>query len=126
MYAFLDVFFTAFHTILIIVNLVGWIWKKTRKLNLTCLGLTAFSWYALGIFYGVGYCFCTDWHWQVRRKMGHYDMPGSYVKFLMDRLTGLDWNTQLINNATVLLFFTAVCASLYVNLRDWRAARSFS
>jgi hypothetical protein len=118
MNAFLDAFFIIFHSVLIIFNLSGWIWKKTRKLNLLVLGLTAFSWFGLGIFYGFGYCACTDWHWQVRYNMGLYDMPNSYVKFLLDKFTGLDWNTQLVDTATLLLFIAAVLVSLYVNIKD--------
>jgi len=29
--------------------------------------LTAFSWFVLGIWYGWGYCVCTDWHYMVLR-----------------------------------------------------------
>ena len=28
-----------------------------------------------------GYCFCTAWHWQVRRALGYRD-PGSYIELL--------------------------------------------
>ncbi len=123
MYIFLDIFFTAFHSLLILFNLFGWIWRKTRKLNLITLGLTGFSWFGLGIFYGFGFCFCTEWHWQVRYSMGLYNMPNSYVKFLLDRLTGLDWNADLVNTATMVLFIAAVLCSVYVNIRDWKNRR---
>ncbi|MCD4791284.1 MAG: DUF2784 domain-containing protein, partial [Bacteroidales bacterium] len=78
MYKFLDTFFVVFHTALIIFNLFGWIWKPTRRLNLITLLLTGASWFILGIFYGIGYCPLTDWHWQVLHKLGIYDVPNSY------------------------------------------------
>lgn len=34
MYAFLDKFFFVFHSALIVFNLFGWIWRKTRAANL--------------------------------------------------------------------------------------------
>ncbi|MCK4992787.1 MAG: DUF2784 family protein, partial [Bacteroidales bacterium] len=82
---FLDIFFTFFHTCLVIFNLFGWIWKKTRRLNLICLLLTAASWFILGIFYGLGYCPLTDWHFNILRKLGHTDLPDSYLSFLFTR-----------------------------------------
>ncbi|HPF94086.1 MAG TPA: DUF2784 family protein, partial [Tenuifilaceae bacterium] len=64
-YMLLDVFFVAFHTLLIAFNLFGWIWWRTRKANLITLLLTGLSWIGLGLFFGIGYCPLTDWHWQV-------------------------------------------------------------
>lgn len=101
MYALLDLFFFGFHTVLILFNLLGWIWEKTRMLNFITLCATAFSWLVLGIWYGFGYCPCTDWHWQVRREMGIHDMPTSYIKFLVDEWTGYDASAMLVDTATV-------------------------
>jgi hypothetical protein len=84
------------------------------------LSLTAFSWFLLGIWYGIVYCPCTDWHWQVRIKMGQYDMPNSYVKFLLDSLTGIELNARLVDALTLSSFLFALSASVYVNVRDWR------
>ncbi|MBT3271653.1 MAG: DUF2784 family protein, partial [Spirochaetales bacterium] len=53
-----------FHSCVIIFNLTGWIWRKTRIPHLILIGLTAFSWFVLGIWYGFGYCPSTDWHWR--------------------------------------------------------------
>lgn len=114
---FLDIFFIVFHTLLILFNLFGWIWEKTRKLNLITLLLTAFSWFVLGIRYGFGYCPCTDWHWNVRQELGYTDMPNSYIKFLVDTFTGLDVDAQLVDVGTAVFFFAALFISLYLNVR---------
>ncbi len=86
----LNAFFFAFHTALMLFNLLGWLFPRTRKLHLLCLGLTAFSWFVLGWWYGWGYCFCTDWHWQVRAALGLPNPSASYVHFLIVLLT--PWN----------------------------------
>lgn len=119
-YAFLDKFFFAFHTSIIIFILFAWIWEKTRKANLILVLLTAFSWFILGIWYGFGFCPCTEWHYQVRMKLGYFDMPDSYIKFCIDSLTGLDVSAKLVDISTLIFFLTALIASFYVNIQDWR------
>jgi hypothetical protein len=123
MYAFLDKFFFVFHSTLIVLILFGWAWKKTRLINLVVILLTAFSWFFLGIWYGYGYCPSTDWHWQVRAKLGIRDMPTSYTKFLLDSLTGWDVNQKTVDIFTLILLICALTASLYTNIRTWRRRR---
>jgi hypothetical protein len=120
MYSFLNIFFFVFHSCLILFILLGWIWRKTRRANFIMILLTAFSWFVLGLWYGFGYCPCTDWHWKVRLNLGIYDMPDSYSKFLIDTLTG--WNTpiRLVDTVTVSLLLAAFGLSLFVNIRDWK------
>jgi len=120
MYAFLDKFFFVFHSTLIAFNLFGWIWRKTRVANLVVVLLTVFSWTILGIWYGFGFCPSTEWHWQVRAKLGHYDMPSSYTKFLVDSLTGLSVSEKLVDIFAVLFLTLALLASIVTNVKDWR------
>ena len=82
----LDLFFFVFHTIVILFNVFGWLVPRWRLVNLIVLSLTAFSWFILGIWYGWGYCFCTDWHWQVRELLGYSNMSTSYIHFLFLQL----------------------------------------
>ena len=120
MHAFLDKFFFVFHSTLIILILFGWIWRKTRVINLIVVLLTALSWTILGIWYGFGFCPCTEWHWQVRMELGYYDMPSSYTKFLVDSLTGLDVNEKLVDIFAVVFLALALFASVLTNIRDCR------
>ena len=120
MYAFLDKFFFIFHSSLIVFILFGWIWKKTRLANLIVILMTTFSWTILGIWYGFGFCPCTDWHWQVRVKLGYYDMPSTYTKFLIDSLTGLDVTPKLVDTLAVSLLILAFAASVFTNAKAWR------
>jgi len=115
MYTALDKFFFIFHSMFIVFNLFGWMWKKTRRANLMILSLTACSWFGLGLCYGIGYCPCTDWHWQVRMKLGDFAMPNSYIKFLIDSITGLNANTEWVDLLTLIFFLLASAASIYTN-----------
>jgi hypothetical protein len=123
MYVFLDKFFFVFHSVLIAFNLFGWIWKKTRVAHLVVVLLTVFSWTILGIWYGFGFCPSTEWHWQVRATLGHYDMPSSYTKFLIDSLTGLEASERLVDIFAVLFLTLALFASVVTNVKDWRKKR---
>jgi len=120
MVAFLDKFFFAFHSSLMIFILFGWAWKRTRIANLVVILLTAFSWFVLGIWYGYGYCPSTDWHWRVRAQLGIRDLPTSYTKFLVDSFTGWDVSQKTVDVVTLILLVFALTASLYTNIRDRR------
>jgi hypothetical protein len=111
----LDIFFVIFHTLLIMVNLFGWAWRRTKRLNFITLCLTGGSWFVLGIFYGWGYCPLTDWHFRVLNKLGEYDLPSSYIKYLIDRILGSDINAKLVEMATLILFILALLLSIYSN-----------
>ena len=88
---------------------------KTRKLHLITILLTAFSWFVLGIWYGWGYCFCTDWHWQVREALGYHDHSNSYIHFLILKLTGANLNASLVDAGTAIVFGISLIASVWVN-----------
>lgn len=119
-YRILDIFFVVFHTSLIIFNLFGWIWKKTRIANLITLSLTGASWLFLGLIAGVlGYCPFTDWHFDILYKLGKTDLPNSYVKYLADRITGLDFNASVVDSCTLYFFLAALALSLFFNIRDY-------
>jgi len=95
-------------------------WRKTRPANLIVILLTAFSWFFLGLWYGFGYCPSTDWHWQVRMRLGYRDLPDSYTKFLVETFTGWEVSQRIVDIFTVLVLMLALSASTYINLRDWR------
>lgn len=116
-YKTLDVFFLFFHSLLILFNLFGWIWKKTRFWNFITLNLTAFSWFVLGIWYGWGYCFCTDWHWQVRKKLGLLIEQNSYISFLLETLTPMKLPQQTVDVVTLVCFLAAYAISLSLHIK---------
>jgi Protein of Unknown function (DUF2784) len=117
-YQLLNIFFFVFHTAFTLFNLVGWLFRKTRKFHLVTLILTACSWFVLGIWYGWGYCVCTDWHWAVRRKLGYTDQSRSYIHFLIQKLTGINANLSLVENFTLVLFLVCFALSTWLNIKD--------
>ena len=119
-YSFLNYFFFIFHTAFTLFNVFGWMFRKTRKLHLVTILLTAFSWFVLGIWYGWGYCICTDWHWTVREHLGYHDQQRSYIHFLLLKLTGVNFNETMVENATLIGFLLSFILSVWLNVKDFR------
>lgn len=117
-YKFANSFFFVFHVALIFFNLFGWAPRSLRKWNLITLLLTAISWFGLGICYGFGYCFLTDWHWQIRDKLGYATDSNSYIHFLITELTPLSIGEAVVDVWTAILFFLALAVSIALNMRD--------
>lgn len=116
LYRLADIAFVIFHTSLIIFNLLGWIWKKTRLANLIVILITFASWFLLGLIVGVpGYCPLTEWHFNILEKLGHTDLPASYIKYLADRLTGIDFSQKLVDDVTLWGLVAAFIISLIIN-----------
>jgi len=120
----LDIGFFIFHTVLVLFNLFGWAWKATRRWNLATLLLTSVSWFVLGIWYGIGYCICTDFHFRVRRELGYHDTSNGYIQFLIKTLTGADLDPGLVQTVTAICFVVTLTISIFLNVRDWRRTHS--
>jgi len=117
---FLDIFFTVFHSSLVLFVLTGWIWRKTRKLHLAVVILTAASWLILGIFYGLGYCPFTDWHFRILEKLGHTGLPSSYISFLVIRISGLRPDQGWVDALTTAGLIVGVVGNLLLMWLSWR------
>lgn len=114
-----DIFFTTFHSLLILFNLFAWIWKPLRKWHLASISLTFASWVLLGIWYGWGYCPLTDWHWEILRKKGEQNLPNSYVSYLIERLLGLKLAPRSVDALTLGLALLALFISLFLNFKKY-------
>jgi hypothetical protein len=114
---FIDYFFIVFHIAFTLFNVLGWIIPRWRFANLITLSLTAFSWFVLGIWYGVGYCPFTDWHWKIRGLLGYSDESNSYIHFLILKITGINFSQSLVDISTAIVFFTAFIISIYFALK---------
>lgn len=124
----LNILFHVAHLVLIVFNLFGWIFRKTRLLNLFTLLLTFLSWFGLGLFWGVGYCPLTDWHWDIKRQMGEVEIPASYVEYFFDSILKVDVSSQFADYLTLSLFSLAFIISLFVNrkmIADWVKEMAF-
>ena len=123
---FLDIFFTVFHTTLVLFILFGWTWRGTRKLHLIIVLLTAGSWLILGIFYGLGYCPFTDWHFRVLEQLGHNDLPTSYISFLVIRITGLRPKQEMVDAVTTAGLVIGLIGNIILSLRAIRQKKKSS
>ena len=120
-YHILDIFFILFHSSLVIFNLFGWILQRTRIWNLFTLLFTGASWIILGLIVGtLGYCPLTEWHFNVLLRLGESNLPNSYIKYLTERITGLDVSASLVDKVTLYSFIAALTISLFLNIRDFR------
>ena len=115
MLSFLDYLLAFTHFAIVVFNLFGWIPRATRKAHFISILLTAASWFLLGIWFGIGYCPVTDWQWEVKEKLGEKNLPSSFITYYAEKFSGLDFSPSLINTVTVVCFFLAVAASIFVN-----------
>jgi hypothetical protein len=113
----LNIGFFVVHTVWICFTCIGWLWRRTRPLQLAMVLATALSWFGLGLRYGWGYCPCTDWHWQVRARLGFNDPP-SYVQLLIRQLTGIDLTPEAADTLAVVTLAGAGLAGTLRHIRD--------
>lgn len=118
-----DGFFWLFHTVLVVFNLFGWIPQRLRIWNLITLGATLASWLLMGLWKGIGYCICTDIHFQIRQQLGIKDSADTYLQLLVFKISGWDPPLALVNNVAAICITIAVLCSVVLNVRDWRRRR---
>lgn len=119
MCVFLDWFLGVGHGLLVVFNLFGWTYWRTRFAHLIVISLTMLSWGVIGCFYGLGYCPLTDWHWRVKRKLGEWDLPNSWIKYYYDRITGFDSDPLTVDWFVGVLGIGAFFVSLTWNSISW-------
>lgn len=113
----IDWLFWLLHIAWIGFLLAGWAWRATRPYHLAACAVTAFSWFGLGLRYGFGYCPITDWHWQIKRRLGHFDLPHSFVELLLEQTLGLHVPSALVDWGVGLTFLVVTGLSVAATLR---------
>jgi len=120
--------FVAAHWLLPVVHvaviagfLFLWIPKSTVRLHRWIVGLTAVSWLVLGYFYGLGYCFLTDLHWHVKRSLGVRRLPGSFIKYAGDWLTGTSLPPREVDAIAGVVFLFGCGAAIWRYVQERRA-----
>jgi len=103
------------HLSIIFICVVGWMFEPTRIVHLIVIILVALSWFGLGKFFGYGYCALTDVQWRIKRKLGQEPYTESYVKYILDKVTGCDIDKKITDNLTLYTYVGAVVLSLAVN-----------
>ncbi len=115
---FFDIFFTIIHVSLILFFILGWVPKKTRKIHFILAFIIAISWFVLGLFYGFGYCFLTDIHWRVKMSLQEEILPISFIKYILDKITGYDFDELLIDYITLAVFLCVFTISTLLFIKD--------
>ena len=105
----------AVHLSLMSICIVGWMFEPIRVLHLVAVTLVAVSWFGLGKFFGYGYCILTDTQWRVKRRLGQEPYTESYVKYILDKITGLDIDKKITDGLTLYTYVGAVILSLLAN-----------
>ena len=103
------------HLSVMSICVVGWMFEPIRTLHLLVVVLVAVSWFGLGKFFGYGYCVLTDTQWRVKRKLGQEPYTESYVKYVLDKVTGLNIDKKLTYGLTLYTYAGAVIFSLVTN-----------
>lgn len=110
--AILDFLFHVLHLLAIVLNVFGWIFPITRQAHRWLLGLTAVCWLGIGpLFYGLGYCPLTDWHWQVKEARGEMALPNSYIDYLL-QMAGIHASPLYIDVVVGAVFFVVCCITI--------------
>ena len=122
--AAVDAAFFVVHTIWIGFICIGWASKRTRRAHLAAVVLTALSWFALGAWFGWGYCPMTDWHWQVRERLGYQDPP-SYVQLLVSVVTGIELSARTADILALGTLGLAAALTTAANLDGSRRRKSW-
>lgn len=113
----LDVIFHVFHIVVIIFNTFFWMSFRTLRIAQVTQVLTLISWVGFGFWYGFGYCFLTDWHWQVKERLGEKDLPSSYIKYVLDGLSNSNWNPDTVDKITVSMLVVSLIGCLVQTYR---------
>jgi hypothetical protein len=69
----------------------------------------------LGIWFGIGYCPFTDWQWQVKEKLGERNLPVNFIEYFAEKITGIDFHPQFINNIIAISFALVTLLSVCIN-----------
>jgi hypothetical protein len=93
----------------------GWIPPATRMINWYLIVATFLSWLGLGLVFGFGFCLFTDIQSRIRRRLGIEEPMESFVKDVLDRITGRDLDPAHVEIGTQIVFYFSAAASFYVN-----------
>lgn len=115
---FFDVFLIVLHISLILFFILGWVPRKTRKVHFLLTIIIGISWFVLGLFYGFGYCFLTDIHWRVKMALQEKNLPISFIKYILDEITGINFNEVLVDYITLTVFICVLMISTLLYIKD--------
>ena len=90
-----------------------WIPRRTARLHRWLVLCTAISWLGFGLFHGIGYCFLTDWQWQVKRARGITHLPPSFLHYAADQVTGTRVPRAWVDAVAAVVFVAGVAIAVW-------------
>ena len=118
----LDIFLELVHILVILFSLIGWIFPRSRKLHRYHLATILISWLGLGYFYGFGYCFLTEWHWQVKSNLGVLNLPPSYITYLLEKINLNIFSEITVEFVTAFTLLLSILANLYLSYKERKSS----
>lgn len=110
--------YSVFHIIIIFMNLFGWMHRLTRKLAFVTILITWASWIIGGIFYGWGYCFLTELHYELLNDHGITGMPSSFIEYFFHEIGISGISSMLIQSLTFLIFLISTIMAALIYFKD--------
>jgi len=104
-----------FHICFMLAIVLGWIPQATRMFNWYLIVITLVSWFGLGLVFGFGFCLITDIQSRIRQRLVTGGSMPSFVKDVLERVTGRELNPLYVEVITQLVFYFSVAASFYAN-----------
>tara|TARA_B100001989_G_C24413747_1_gene400381 strand:- start:162 stop:716 length:555 start_codon:yes stop_codon:yes gene_type:complete len=112
-YDYVDSIFNLLHVFVILLNTLGWVSEKTRRVSLLFLILTIFCWSIMGLFFGIGFCPLTYLHSEYLNFKYSYILPFSYMDHFIINIIDFNISSKIISIVSI----TFVFLSLYINLK---------
>lgn len=122
---FANLIYHVIHLAVIIINCVfGFIPGRCQRLFILTYTTTIVSWLGFGLQYGLGYCFLTDWHWQLKRDMGEHNLPPSYIHYISETWLNLDLSRGAIDMGVAMIFIALLLVYI-VNIKNVIISKSW-
>ncbi len=115
----LDFLLHLIHLSIIGFFIFGWLIESTRIAHFILSLLILISWCGLGIFFGFGYCLVTDIQWKIKKRLNQIPTTEFYIKYILDKMSGLNINPNIINGITTFAFFGIFIISISFILIDF-------
>jgi hypothetical protein len=118
-YWILNSLFHVVHIAVILFVMFGWLFSELRLAHLVLVLLTLSSWFILGQWQGVGYCPISDLHWKVKGALGTGRPTGSYIQYLLQRITRKKLNPATVDKAVLIGTVGIAALSIVLNGQAW-------
>lgn len=114
--------FILIHTTVIVINTIGWLIPTLRPLQRILLTITWLSWIAGALWMQTpGYCFLTDWHWQIQKHLfGHPPQESSFITWAIHQICQCTLPEPTIDATVALLMIIITIGTIITSYTDFK------